>query len=319
MLVFFIKFMVWKNSEKYESSRAIMSNGVCIAKSFAGVATFNTSLIFFPICRKFVSSLRNQSVMQHHKVWQLIPFDDNIKFHILAGHVIMMASIGHTVAHFINFKRYSKASTEVWIHSPLHGKMNGPNPSVGDALRTLPGWTGLSMVLVMLIAYPVAAFLRRRPQYFNAFSYTHQLYILWAVMFLVHGMKQILQPAHAIWVALPGFTIYMGEQLQSLLCRDECQVNIVRAETYYNTAILYTTKPKSHRLFYFIKPGSYASLNFPGIAQFEWHPFTISSAPEDQFLRFHIRCAGDCTLALWDNVRQMEQQLTELNDVEIGK
>jgi respiratory burst oxidase len=319
MLVFFIKFMVWKNSDKYESARAIMSNGVCFAKAFAGVATFNTGLIFFPICRKFVSSLRNQSVSQHHKLWKWIPFDDSIKFHILAGHVTMMASIGHTVAHLINFKRYSEASTEVWNSSPLHGKMNGPNPSIGDALRTLPGWTGLGMVLVMLIAYPVAAFLRRRPKYFNAFWYTHQLYILWAVMFLVHGMKQILQPAQAIWVALPGFTIYMGERLQSLLCRDECQVKIVRAETYDNTTILYTTKPKSHRLFHFIKPGSYASLNVPGIAQFEWHPFTISSAPEDQFLRFHIRCAGDWTLSLWDHVRQMEQRLTELNDVEVGK
>ena len=28
------------------------------------------------------------------------------------------------------------------------------------------------------------------------------------------------------------------------------------------------------------KPGDYVYLNIPSIAQFEWHPFTISSAPE---------------------------------------
>ena len=30
------------------------------------------------------------------------------------------------------------------------------------------------------------------------------------------------------------------------------------------------------------EPGQYILINIPDIAVFEWHPFTISSAPEDQ-------------------------------------
>lgn len=30
------------------------------------------------------------------------------------------------------------------------------------------------------------------------------------------------------------------------------------------------------------KPGDYVYLNIPAIAAYEWHPFTISSAPEQQ-------------------------------------
>ena len=34
--------------------------------------------------------------------------------------------------------------------------------------------------------------------------------------------------------------------------------------------------------FFHFKPGDYVYLNIPAIAKYEWHPFTISSAPEQQ-------------------------------------
>lgn len=37
------------------------------------------------------------------------------------------------------------------------------------------------------------------------------------------------------------------------------------------------------------KPGQYLFLNCPYIAGQEWHPFTISSAPEEEFVSVHIR------------------------------
>lgn len=36
-------------------------------------------------------------------------------------------------------------------------------------------------------------------------------------------------------------------------------------------------------------------LQLPVISTFEWHPFTLSSAPEDKFISVHIRTAGDWT------------------------
>lgn len=32
--------------------------------------------------------------------------------------------------------------------------------------------------------------------------------------------------------------------------------------------------------FFHFKPGDYVYINIPEIAKYEWHPFTISSAPE---------------------------------------
>lgn len=34
--------------------------------------------------------------------------------------------------------------------------------------------------------------------------------------------------------------------------------------------------------FFHFKPGDYVYINIPAIAKYEWHPFTISSAPEQQ-------------------------------------
>ena len=38
--------------------------------------------------------------------------------------------------------------------------------------------------------------------------------------------------------------------------------------------------------------GQYAQLRVPSLSRLEWHPFTISSAPADPFLMFHIKARG---------------------------
>ena len=48
------------------------------------------------------------------------------------------------------------------------------------------------------------------------------------------------------------------------------------------------------------KPGQYLFLNCPSISEYEWHPFTITSSPEnpDNLLSVHIYCKGDWTQGL---------------------
>jgi len=48
------------------------------------------------------------------------------------------------------------------------------------------------------------------------------------------------------------------------------------------------------------RPGQYLFLNCPYVASQEWHPFTISSAPEEEFVSVHIRIVGDWTNDLYN-------------------
>ena len=38
-----------------------------------------------------------------------------------------------------------------------------------------------------------------------------------------------------------------------------------------------------------------ASQNVPDVSGYQWHPFTISSAPDDPYVSVHIRQVGDWT------------------------
>ncbi|MEE6520459.1 hypothetical protein FKM82_018344, partial [Ascaphus truei] len=50
--------------------------------------------------------------------------------------------------------------------------------------------------------------------------------------------------------------------------------------------------------------GQYIFINCPSLSALEWHPFTLTSAPEEDFFSVHIRSAGDWT----DNLIKVFQE-----------
>lgn len=46
------------------------------------------------------------------------------------------------------------------------------------------------------------------------------------------------------------------------------------------------------------RAGQYIFLSCPEISYFQWHPFTLTSAPEEDYISVHIRVVGDFTTAL---------------------
>lgn len=60
-------------------------------------------------------------------------------------------------------------------------------------------------------------------------------------------------------------------------------------------------------------PGQWVFINVPQISRFQWHPFTISSAPDDPFVSIHVRQVGDFTRSLGDRLgatRRLANELT---------
>jgi hypothetical protein len=43
---------------------------------------------------------------------------------------------------------------------------------------------------------------------------------------------------------------------------------------------------------FFFAPGMYVYLSYPKISRYEWHPFTLTSAPQDSFISVHIKEVG---------------------------
>ncbi|CAN1858526.1 Respiratory burst oxidase homolog protein B [Linum perenne] len=58
-----------------------------------------------------------------------------------------------------------------------------------------------------------------------------------------------------------------------------------------NVLALQMAKPQGFRY----SSGQYVFVNCPAVSPFEWHPFSITSAPGDDYLSVHIRTLGDWT------------------------
>lgn len=68
--------------------------------------------------------------------------------------------------------------------------------------------------------------------------------------------------------------------------------------------------------------GNYVFLNFPQISFWEWHPFTLSSGPYDEYNECHIKALGDFTGKLYERAAKagaLRQQLWLRVDGPYGK
>lgn len=87
-----------------------------------------------------------------------------------------------------------------------------------------------------------------------------------------------------------------------------------RGKTYISSGILLPSKVThlvikrpSHFCF---RPGDYVFVNIPAIAKYEWHPFTLSSAPEEEdYIWLHIRGVGEWTNRLYDYFEKEHKRL----------
>jgi len=55
------------------------------------------------------------------------------------------------------------------------------------------------------------------------------------------------------------------------------------------------------------KAGQYLFVNFPSLSLLEWHPFSVSSGPDERILEFHIKGLGDHTQKLIAAAMKKEQ------------
>ncbi|CAN1825136.1 Putative respiratory burst oxidase homolog protein H [Linum perenne] len=95
------------------------------------------------------------------------------------------------------------------------------------------------------------------------------------------------------WMYICGPVMLYALERVFLSYRERTEpVNIIKAVIYSgNVLALYMTKPMGFKY----KSGMYIFVKCPNISSFEWHPFSITSAPGDDYLSVHIRTLGDWT------------------------
>ena len=110
------------------------------------------------------------------------------------------------------------------------------------------------------------------------FYFSHLLYVLYWILLLFHS------PNFWIWFIAPCSIfflerIYRMAKTFSEKGKTETKLGLILASKVVHLVI---NRPKNFKF----KAGDYIFINIPTITKYQWHPFTISSAPEQNDIRW---------------------------------
>lgn len=235
---------------------------VQVARGGGACLNLNGALILLPMMRGLGTAMRKSFVAE------LAPVDESVDIHRVIGHAMFGFALLHAAAHLAN-------------------DALGSHPFVDQLFFTKAGSTGLVLLAVFVPMWVCAREAVRRSGKFELFYFSHLLYVAWFGFALAHG------PVFWMWTAAP-LAGYVAER--ALRRRRRAQETSVVSGHALRSGVtrLEILRPPgfSHRA------GDYVFLRIPELARFEWHPFTISSAPEKPNLTVHVRTLGNWTSAL---------------------
>ncbi|XP_042333303.1 NADPH oxidase 5 isoform X2 [Sceloporus undulatus] len=253
---------------------------IMLAKGCGQCLNLNCTFLVVLMLRRCLTWLRS--------TWAagVLPLDQNVLLHQLTGWAVAALTVVHTGAHLANFVRMSQTNSthHFWEY------LLTTRPKIGWVYGSA-SLTGLALQLLVGLILVCSSTLVRKSGHFEVFYWTHLSYIfIWALL-IVHG------PNFWKWFVVPGF-LFLLEKILGLALSHTGGLSIVEVNLLPSKVThLVIQRPP----FFHYKPGDYVYLNIPAIAKYEWHPFTISSAPEQrETLWLHIRSLGQWTNRLYE-------------------
>ncbi|CAF1075995.1 unnamed protein product [Rotaria sordida] len=276
----------------------IKSHVLVIFARIGGILlNFNCALIVILMLKHAILLIRTNKLLR-----KLIPVDDHIDFHKVIGRIIAVLAILHTIAHIANFGRLDDYSwaTYMFTTKPDIGWIGGFAPLSGVIL---------CVILIVIIICSMQWI--RRGGYFQIFYWTHLLYLPFFVFLIIH--------AENFWKWIIGpLSLFLLEKIYSILTRYSSRSGrtYLHSVTIEQSNVISLTihRPKN----FSFKPGDYMSINLPRVALHEFHPFTISSAPEEtDYLRIHIQAVGNWTKQVYQRFKEMSEDIVQENQIKI--
>ncbi|KAF9256179.1 NADPH oxidase [Marasmius fiardii PR-910] len=282
-------YVHYQLKDNLSNARKTFGAGFTIARASAVLCHIDVIFILLPVCRNFIS------VMRRTPLGTVIPFDKNITFHKATGWSIVIWSLVHTIAHIVNVLNLAIQSAS----------------STGERVKNFfllcvqagPAVTGWIMWIALGTMAWYARETKRRAN-FERFWYTHHLFIVFFINWQLHGMFCMIKPDRPPYCSsdtigvfwrywLVGGVIWISERvLREVRSRHRTYIHKV-IQHPSRVLELQIKKEKTK-----VRAGQYIFLNCPEISYFQWHPFTLTSAPEEDYISVHIRVVGDFTTAL---------------------
>ncbi|KAJ2740091.1 hypothetical protein GGI20_005989 [Coemansia sp. BCRC 34301] len=210
---------------------------------------------------------------------RIIPFDHATLFHMVIGYSIVFFTLVHAGSHYYNYYRVSQKTGVAYWRLLF---------TTGHSI------TGHIMTLCMLIM-GITGVSKFRRKHFNVFWNLHHLFVVYFAG-LVYLFERLSREFRASWrsreMRVQKVILHPGKVIE---------VQFRKPRAFKGLA------------------GQYAFLNCPAVSTQQWHPFTLTSAPEEDYVSMHVRVAGDWTKAFAetlgasdDHWKALEQSLGEV-------
>ena len=196
-------------------------------------------------------------------------------------------------------------------------------------LATTAGITGVILVVSLLTIFSSSTALIRR-SFYEIFWFTHHVFVVFFICLMIHGSQGViraqinldehdpeicasryyewglsdqcskypqfngLRPTSWMWLSGP-LGLYLVERIIRL-ARSLRTVTIVKV-VHHKKSNVTEIRFKCPSMIT-PQPGQYIYLKLYSMAKLQWHPFTVTSAPEEDFISVHIRSAGNWTKEL---------------------
>ena len=266
--------------------RRIAGNGVTITRGAASAMMWTFSVLLITMARNFMTYLR-ETIFNYY-----VPFDAHISFHKIIAMTALAFTVMHGIGHGINFYHISTQTSGdlICIFREVYRRSHFLPKFSYWLFLTMTGFSAFVLTLVTIVIYVFAIQYARRYA-FQAFWFTHHLYIVFYILMFLHGSGRLVQdPLFGNFFLGPGI-VYAIDQLISL-GRRKAEVAIVRADILPSQVVgIYFKRPPS---FDYIA-GQWIRIACLAQNPGEYHPFTLSSAPNEENLSLHIRAVGPWT------------------------
>ncbi|KAI9676836.1 MAG: hypothetical protein M1817_006675 [Caeruleum heppii] len=282
-MIFAFGLMNFNMKDNLSQARSTFGLGYSIARAAALVLHFDVAILLFPVCRTLISLARQTPLNG------IIQFDTSISLHKLVAYSICFFTVIHVGAHLNNFARLASQQNLGFKGFLKANFLSGP------------GWSGYIM-LFSLIAIVATSYDKARNKNYERFWNTHHLFILFFVFWSVHGVFCMIKPDlppfcsnigvfWQFWM-YGGFVYLLERVLREVRGRQKTFISkVVQHPSHVIEIQIKKENMKS-------KAGQFVFLCCPEISLFQYHPFTLTSAPEEDYMSVHVRCVGNFTIAL---------------------
>ncbi|XP_026742780.1 NADPH oxidase 4-like [Trichoplusia ni] len=313
LYLFYDTYIYYKLGQQFHYLRRILGLGLCISRGTATVINLCCALVLLPICKKL-----NQLLYRVlSRLWPGLFFfwlEKAKSFHMTVAITLLVFAVVHSISHLVNLWNFSRGYDQQYAEINFASYQN-ENPL--RLLLSTAGLTGISMLIIILCMGLTSTRIVRRRVY-NAFWYTHQLYLLFIVLLIIHPLSGILKEEVKenetslnfsqnentpkfeaiksktwLWMSLP-LTCYILDLLWRICTRNRARVNILYVSHMAGRTISLTLScPQDFKC----RSGQYVLLQCLDVSLIEWHPFTVVKVPTSYQRSFvvWIRVKGDWT------------------------